>query len=128
MPQLVLVIWKYASRRILRQLLRFLAFFYQIFFVKLKRFLVSKGARLNICNNDSDLPIDLCDSSNLQMKEFLDNEMRIQCIDPEFEKQKEELIMYEDAKEMKFSDKIHAKTGATPLHVSSAKGYTRVMK
>ena len=62
------------------------------------------------------------------MKNFLDEEMRIHQIDPDFEKQKEELIMYEDAKAMNFRDKIHQKTGATPLHVSAAKGYTRVMR
>ena len=62
------------------------------------------------------------------MKDFLDDEMRIQNIDAEYEKNKEELIMYEDAKEMNFRDKVHAKTGATPLHVSAAKGYSRVLK
>lgn len=62
------------------------------------------------------------------MKNFLEEEMRIQNIDPDFEKQKEEIIMYEDAKEMNFRDKIHQKTGATPLHVSAAKGYIRVMR
>lgn len=92
------------------------------------RFLVSKGAKLNICNNDGDLPIDLCDSSNIQIKEFLEDEMKRQSIDTEFEKRKEELMMYEDASEMNFSDKIHQKTGATPLHVSAAKGYSRVIR
>jgi len=62
------------------------------------------------------------------MKELLEEEMRVQAIDATLEKQREELLMYEDAKEKNFMDKIHAKTGATPLHVSSAKGYTRVMK
>ena len=93
-----------------------------------RRYLVSKNAKLNICNNDSDLPIDLCDSSNTQMKSYLEEEMKLQGIDAELERQKEELLMYEDAKDLKFYDKIHHKTGATPLHVSAAKGYTRVMK
>jgi hypothetical protein len=90
--------------------------------------LISKGAKLNICNNDSDLPIDLCDSSNTQMREFLEDEMQRQSIDADYERKKEELIMYEDAKKMNFEDKIHSKTGATALHVSAAKGYTRVMR
>jgi ankyrin repeat protein len=92
------------------------------------KFLISKTARLDICNNDGDLPSDLTDSTNTQMKAFLDEQMRLQNIDAEYEKNKEELIMYEDVKEMKFHDKIHAKTGATPLHVSAAKGYSRVLK
>lgn len=92
------------------------------------RFLINKGAKLNICNNDSDLPIDLCDTTNTQMKEFLEDEMRRQNIDADFERKKEELLMYEDARDKKFEDKVHAKTGATPLHVSAAKGYTRVMR
>ena len=95
--------------------------------MQFSRFLISKGAKLNICNNDSDLPIDLCDSANTQMKEFLDEEIRRQAIDPEFERKKEELIMYEDAKNMNFENKVHNKTGATALHVSAAKGYTEVM-
>ena len=89
---------------------------------------MEKGAKINICNNDGDLPIDLCDTSNTQLKELIDDEMKMQCIDPNFEKQKEELIMFEDATDMNFKDKIHSKTGATPLHVSSAKGYSRVIR
>lgn len=90
--------------------------------------LINKGARLNMCNNDSDLPIDLCDTTNVQMKEFLDDEMQRQAIDADYERRKEELIMYEDARKMNFQDKVQSKTGATALHVSAAKGYTRVMK
>jgi hypothetical protein len=89
---------------------------------------LSKGAKLNICNNDGDLPIDLCDTLNTPLKLLVEEEMKKQSIDPDFEKQKEELIMYEDAVEMNFKDKIHLKTGATPLHVSAAKGYLRVIK
>lgn len=96
--------------------------------LEVAKYLIQKGARLDVCNNDSDLPVDLCDSTNVQMKEYLDEEMKRQAIDAEFEKQKEELIMYEDAKEMNFKDKIHQKTGATPLHVSASKGYLRVIK
>lgn len=62
------------------------------------------------------------------MKAFLEEEMKQQGIDADLERQKEELLMYEDAKELNFFDKIHHKTGATPLHVSAAKGYTRVMR
>jgi protein phosphatase 1 regulatory subunit 12A len=92
------------------------------------RFLISKGAKLNICNNDGDLPIDLCDVNNVQIRNYVDDEMKRQNIDPDYERTREELIMYEDAKELNFRDKVHPKTGATPLHVSAAKGYTRVMK
>jgi len=92
------------------------------------KYLINEGAKLNICNNDSDLPIDLCDTTNTQMKEFLDDEMQQQGIDADYERRKEELIMYEDAKKMNFDDKVQVKTGATALHVSAAKGYTRVLK
>ena len=90
--------------------------------------LVLKGAKLNVCNNDSDLPIDLCDVNNVQMKTYLEDEMKKQHIDADYEKRREEIIMYEDAKDLNLRDKIHPNTGATPLHVSAAKGYTRVMK
>ncbi|CAF0725596.1 unnamed protein product [Brachionus calyciflorus] len=96
--------------------------------LEVTKYLLQKGARLDICNNDSDLPIDLCDDSNPNIKEYLEEEMKSQSIDAKFEKQKEELIMYEDAKQMNFKDKIHQKTGATPLHVSAAKGYLGVMQ
>jgi hypothetical protein len=92
------------------------------------RYLVQKGAKLNVCNNDGDLPIDLCDVENETIKEYLDEEMKRQNIDPDYERTREELIMYEDAKELNIRDKTHPKTLATPLHVSAAKGYTRVMK
>ena len=83
---------------------------------------------MDVCNNDSDLPIDLVDSSNVQIKEYIDEEMRQQCIDTKYEKQKEELLMLEDAQKIDFKERVHAKTGATPLHVASAKGYLRVIE
>lgn len=92
------------------------------------KYLVSQGARLDVCNNDSDLPVDLCDAGNVQMREYLEDEMRRHDIDVEFEKRREEALMYEDAKEANFFDKVHNKTGATALHVSAAKGYLRVIK
>ena len=92
------------------------------------KYLISKGAKLNICNHDSDLPTDLCDVNNVQMKSYLEEEMKRQSIDADYEKKREELIMYEDAKDLNFRDKTHPNTGATPLHVSAAKGYTRVMR
>lgn len=92
------------------------------------KFLVLMGARLDVCNSDSDLPIDLCDSSNVQMREYLEEEMRRRDIDADYEKRREEALMYEDAKEANFFDKVHNKTGATALHVSAAKGYLRVIK
>jgi hypothetical protein len=96
--------------------------------LEVSKYLINNNARLDICNNDSDLPYDLCDVTNLQIKQFLEAEMKHQSIDIEYEKKKEELIMYEDAKQQNFDDKIHQKTGATPLHVSAAKGYNRVMR
>lgn len=106
--------------------------------LEITKYLVSKGAKLNICNNDGDLPIDLCDINNKtstsdfnkydEIRKYLEDEMKKQNIDIEYEKKREELVMYEDAKEKNFHNKIHPKTGATPLHVSAAKGYTRVLR
>lgn len=62
------------------------------------------------------------------MRNYLEDEMRRQSIDADYEKKREELIMYEDAKDMNLRDKVHPKTHATALHVSAAKGYSRVMK
>lgn len=92
------------------------------------KFLIQSNARLDICNFDSDLPIDLCDETNINIREYLEQEMKKQSIDAKYEKQKEELIMYEDAKQMNFKDKIHHKSGATPLHVSASKGYLGVLQ
>lgn len=92
------------------------------------KYLIHKNARLDICNFDSDLPIDLCDETNVNIKEYLEEEMKRQSIDVKYEKQKEELIMYEDAKQLNFKDKIHHKSGATPLHVSASKGYLGVLQ
>ena len=104
------------------------------------KYLVSRGgARLDICNNDSDLPVDLVDATtttaaaaaiggNVAMRDYLLEEMRVQEIDGEFEKQKEELLMLEDAQKIEFRERVHAKTGATPLHVAAAKGYLRVIE
>lgn len=92
------------------------------------KYLVQANSRLDVCNFDSDLPIDLCDETNIKIKEYLDEEMKKQSIDAKYEKQKEELIMYEDAKQFNFKDKIHQKSGATPLHVSASKGYLGVLQ
>lgn len=77
------------------------------------------------------MPVDLVDTSNPQMKEmkdYLEDEMRSQAINTEYEKQKEELMMWEDAQKIDFKERVHAKTGATPLHVAAAKGYLRVIE
>jgi hypothetical protein len=62
------------------------------------------------------------------MRDYLEEEMRAQEINSEYEKQKEELIMLEDVQKIDFKERIHAKTGATPLHVAAAKGYLRVIE
>lgn len=59
--------------------------------------------------------------------------MKFEGIDCEAARNEEERIMLRDATEWLKTkspavDSAHPKTGATPLHVAAAKGYTEVMK
>ncbi|CAN7977196.1 unnamed protein product, partial [Ixodes persulcatus] len=93
------------------------------------RYLIENGANVALVNNDGDLPIDIAESG--EMEELLQAEIDRLGVDCDAARNEEERLMLEDAKQMLNSsrvlDKVHAKTGATSLHVAAAKGYLKVM-
>ncbi|KAG0410134.1 hypothetical protein HPB47_012744 [Ixodes persulcatus] len=98
-------------------------------FVSVARYLIENGANVALVNNDGDLPIDIAESG--EMEELLQAEIDRLGVDCDAARNEEERLMLEDAKQMLNSsrvlDKVHAKTGATSLHVAAAKGYLKVM-
>jgi protein phosphatase 1 regulatory subunit 12A len=114
------------------------------------RYLIEHGASLSAVNSEGELPIDLADGDD--MEELISDEMDKQgsssishkkghymilfCfylvdIDAEAARNEEEEIMLKDANQWlnsKYAETAHPKTGATALHVASAKGYINVMK
>ncbi|XP_064617750.1 protein phosphatase 1 regulatory subunit 12A-like isoform X5 [Liolophura sinensis] len=99
-------------------------------FAEIARYLIECGADVASVNNDGDLPIDICEDQI--MEELLQAEMDKQGIDAEAARKAEEEMMLADANQWlnnrTVKEKPHAQTGATALHVASAKGYVNVMK
>ncbi|XP_050732506.1 protein phosphatase 1 regulatory subunit 12A-like isoform X16 [Eriocheir sinensis] len=98
-------------------------------FNSIAKFLIDRGADLSLVNNDGDLAIDIADSDEMEM--LLQQEIESRGIDCEASRNREERRMLEDAQHWLQSgylaDRPHSKTGATALHVASAKGYIKVM-
>ncbi|GFU27116.1 protein phosphatase 1 regulatory subunit 12A [Nephila pilipes] len=100
-------------------------------FISIAKYLIEHGANVAAVNNDGDLPFDIAESA--EMEEYLSDVLDEKEIDCDDARSEEERIMLEDAKLMAESaidinEKIHLRTGATPLHVAAAKGYSEVMK
>nr|XP_054774727.1 protein phosphatase 1 regulatory subunit 12A-like [Lytechinus pictus] len=99
-------------------------------FFFLCRYLIENGADLVACNNEGELPMDLAEEED--MEEFLQDEMDKQDLDVDQARTEEHDKMLEDAKQWlnskQVKDRRHPKTGATSLHVASAKGYIKVME
>lgn len=98
-------------------------------FTCIAKYLMEHGANVAAINNDGELPIDIAESE--EMEEILQDELDEKGIDCDDERNKEENQMLEDANRWLstgiFLDRPHPKTGATALHVASAKGYIKVM-
>ncbi|XP_055372986.1 protein phosphatase 1 regulatory subunit 12A isoform X8 [Condylostylus longicornis] len=99
--------------------------------VSIARYLAEHGADLTIVNNDGDLAVDIA-PPNTNMSDYLQELFESNQIDCEKCRQLEEQTMLADAKrwlrsDASEADAIHPKTGATPLHVAAAKGYTKVL-
>ncbi|CAL1539874.1 unnamed protein product [Lymnaea stagnalis] len=98
-------------------------------FTEIARYLIKHGANVAAVNNDGDLPMDIAE--NDEMEALLREEMKKQGIDAESARCEEEERMLEDAnqwlKDKTIEEVRHPKTGATALHVASAKGYIKVM-
>ncbi|XP_047477262.1 protein phosphatase 1 regulatory subunit 12B-like isoform X3 [Penaeus chinensis] len=98
-------------------------------FNSIAKFLIDRGADLSLVNNDGDLAIDIADSD--EMESLLQREIETRGIDCDASRNEEERRMLEDAQMWLgagyLADRPHPKTGATALHVASAKGYIKVM-
>jgi len=98
-------------------------------FLSIAKFLLEYKANVSAVNNDGELAIDISESD--EMEELLQKEIDKQGINCDESRNTEQRLMLEDARSWLnakvFGDVPHVKTGATALHVSSAKGYIKVM-
>ncbi|XP_072277898.1 protein phosphatase 1 regulatory subunit 12A-like [Pyxicephalus adspersus] len=99
-------------------------------FVPIAQYLISKGGSVSIANSEGELPLDVAHES--AMEKLLKSEIKKQGVDIEAAKREEEELMLRDARRWlnsgKFENIRHPTTGATPLHVAAAKGYTEVIR
>ncbi|XP_025836910.1 protein phosphatase 1 regulatory subunit 12A isoform X5 [Agrilus planipennis] len=100
-------------------------------FLSIAKYLLENGANVAAVNNDGELPIDIAECED--MEDLLQAEIEEQGIDCNSARLEEERLMLKDARDWMAAkspqiDMAHSKTGATPLHVASAKGYIKVMK
>ncbi|GAB6028662.1 hypothetical protein CHUAL_004490 [Chamberlinius hualienensis] len=99
-------------------------------FVSIAKYLIENGADVTAVNNDGELPLDIAEQD--EMEELLQDELDKLGIDCDYARSIEEHMMLEDANRM-LNDSIrvderHSKTGATAMHVSAAKNYTKVLR
>lgn len=99
--------------------------------------MLSRGATVDICNNEGELPIDIAEGDDIVT--YLEEDMRKKGIDDEQSRNIEHEIMLKHAQDwlnnnQKSNSKslaetiVHARTGATALHVAAAKGYLDVIE
>ncbi|CAF1620451.1 unnamed protein product [Adineta ricciae] len=100
------------------------------------KYLLSRGAIVDVCNNEGELPIDIAEGDDIIA--CLEEDMRRKGIDDEQARNIEHEIMLKHAQDwlnnnQKTNSKslpetiVHARTGATALHVACAKGYLDVI-
>ncbi|XP_040266462.1 protein phosphatase 1 regulatory subunit 12C-like isoform X6 [Bufo bufo] len=99
-------------------------------FVSIAQYLISKGASVAIVNSEGELPLDVSHES--AMEKLLKSEIKKQSVDLDAARKEEEELMLRDTRRWlnngKYEDLRHPTTGATPLHVAAAKGYTEVIR
>ncbi|XP_075693799.1 protein phosphatase 1 regulatory subunit 12A-like isoform X2 [Rhinoderma darwinii] len=99
-------------------------------FVSIAQYLISKGANVAMVNSEGELPLDVSHES--AMEKLLKSEVKKQGVDLDVARKEEEELMLRDARRWlnngKYDEIRHHTTGATPLHVAAAKGYTEVIK
>lgn len=99
--------------------------------------MLSRGAIVDVCNNEGELPIDIAEGD--EIIGFLEDDMRRKGIDDEQARNSEHHLMLKHAQDLfnnnqKHPSKplpetiVHARTGATALHVAAAKGYLDVIE
>ncbi|CAF3015010.1 unnamed protein product [Rotaria sp. Silwood2] len=100
------------------------------------KYLLSRGAIVDVCNNEGELPIDIAEGDDIIA--CLEEDMRRKGIDDEQARNIEHALMLKHAQDwlnnnQKSNNKslaetiVHARTGATALHVACAKGYIDVI-
>ncbi|XP_038073241.1 protein phosphatase 1 regulatory subunit 12A-like isoform X2 [Patiria miniata] len=98
-------------------------------FMDIAQFLIDNGANVAAVNNEGEIPLDLAEEE--EMEEFLQNIIEKLGLDVENARNEEEQRMLTDANQWlntkNIKEKRHPKSGATALHVASAKGYIKVM-
>ncbi|XP_033107888.1 protein phosphatase 1 regulatory subunit 12A-like isoform X1 [Anneissia japonica] len=98
-------------------------------FLDITKYLVENGANLSAVNSEGEIPLDLAEDD--EMEEYLQEEIDRQGLDVEAARKEEERKIIDDANQWLNSksvkDKPHPKTGATALHVASAKGYIKAL-
>nr|XP_031828065.1 protein phosphatase 1 regulatory subunit 12A-like [Nomia melanderi] len=97
--------------------------------ISIAKYLIEKGCNLAAVNNDGELVLDIAQSN--EMEDMLQQHIKEAGIDCDHARSEEERSMLNDARAWRSGatgkDSVHPKTGATALHVASAKGYIKVM-
>ncbi|KAE8607053.1 hypothetical protein XENTR_v10010982 [Xenopus tropicalis] len=99
-------------------------------FVSIAQFLITNGASVAAVNSEGELPLDVSHES--AMEKLLKSEVKKQGVDADVARREEEEVMLRDVRHWlncgKAEDVRHPTTGATTLHVASAKGYNEVIR
>jgi ankyrin repeat protein len=104
--------------------------------IDIVRYLLSRGAIVDVCNNEGELPIDIAEGDDIIT--YLEDDMRRKGIDDQQSRNYEHQLMIKHAQDSLMHHKnnfkstadaiVHARTGATALHVAAAKGYLDVIE
>nr|XP_056701066.1 protein phosphatase 1 regulatory subunit 12B isoform X3 [Euleptes europaea] len=99
-------------------------------YLNIAEYLISRGANVAAVNSEGEVPSDLAEEE--AMKDLLLEQVKKQGTDLDQARKAEEQQMLQDARQWlnrrKIEDRKHPRTGATALHVASAKGYSEVMR
>ncbi|CAK5084217.1 unnamed protein product [Meloidogyne enterolobii] len=98
--------------------------------LNIAKYLYENNADLACVNSDRELPVDLAE--NDEMRNFLEEVMRLKEVDERKARESEFNAMLEDCDRWiqsgKCLDTPHPKTGATALHVAASKGYVQLIE
>ncbi|RLU26547.1 hypothetical protein DMN91_000343, partial [Ooceraea biroi] len=98
-------------------------------FISIAKYLIEQGCNLAAVNNDGELALDIAESD--EMEDMLQQHINKAGIDCDQARSEEERSMLNDAKAWRSGapgkDSMHPRSGATALHVATAKGYIKVM-
>ncbi len=100
------------------------------------KYLLSRGAIVDVCNNEGELAIDIAEGEEIVA--YLEEDMRRKGIDDQQSRNYEHQLMIKHAQDALNMSKnglkssadavVHPRTGATALHVAAAKGYLDVIE